>query len=1797
MAIGDIVTDAELNAPATTAPGAVFTDADLDAMDDQAASLATINKAYAASFADSDQNRVAMRQAATGAVPTFSYSTGVPGSGPLQGPRVFTSQELDAQAADSLEDPNTILTLNQYQDAKEAAQRLGRDSVAYQAPKALGGLLQTAYGASKELRDNVGMEAILGGPGAVVRKLIPSAYEGILRKGPVGSVGFWSGVQNSLNNSFNAKQHQIDAANELASAGALTGAPEDQQKLIDDRAAQLALAAGDGPEDVKLRDWQNYAFHKGIDQEMVNPQMTKLPGQDLLPKPLPNLSDAAAMLSPTPENLTMIAAGELGGPLLGTAVKATSGRALSAIASGGMKVDQAVIDAGAAMGRKIEDITGFAPATLKKAGDFVAGAGGISAVGGVVGAVDPEYSKAAAEAAIAYGLLRKGAAIIRVGAKAAGTAGVFFREAADPMGPLRAEAIRSMALDPSIPEAYRAGMLSTASAIDSTPKRIAANPELSDNVRKLGRALSNPAVVAGVRGAGAIAEGGAAGALSMTPLMLASQNEGEPGSLAVTGAAMGAIGRGLGLVGSRAGQVNADIGRFLVDAQLSGGNVERTALLPRNRLEQMASFQGMLNRKGVDLIPLSGQEYSANIMALGGTPGSAGFHLETPADGGRPRVLVNLDAKAVSEGHEFSHAIAASNVLGGRIRADIFNWVNQTYGTAGVLARGREYVKRVIESEDRAYEAQYASGNAPIRSLPDMESRISMRVDELGQQSLKEGNADPLDWARNEIWAEQLSNGGIDLNKIRRGTPLGIDPAAMGESILGGASRVLRTLGVAIDDQTGKVQGSLSSIFKENPLVGNSPKLRKALANYVEAYDRWLPGVAEESTKSAPGIRVAPTGNITDFINSPLTKLHETRPGIRENEFILEENGVPRFKTQAEINADAKAKEAQVGMLYTPGRLLPRDSSEFGPRKIDGRIVVGGPVLPAQFDGLAHFSPYLRKAARDVEANRAAGGPGSSFNVIYHRIGTSESGTFKVINRGNTEAVMREVVPFGWRVSNANKILANVLDMTALRGSVMKALNEGRMGIFNHSLDQFSGDLKTYFANHSQGLAGENRIGLAKKNAIDSFLFAGATKANRAANPVYGDFGTRGTIRTLRLDRIQSIEPTGRGGLHFDYDKSNHNLMPDVTDRPVGQAMPDVFHGTTEPAARKINKTGFDVEKSADGTIWFTDNRREIERGNVAASGSGAIIQRHLDEGRLKLGGWAESDKYSTDQLINMGYDGLKLPGDGETTYQIFHPEKLTDRPVGQAMPDVGGDEVSGGLPRRNMPSFGRTTIDENGTITYQGKQPQDWTPEDFQGFGEDFGVRDLGPLSPVKRIVDELGRPVAEIPGGLEGKFTYYDLLHLKANPVDVHTLPVDLHAQLTAKLARTMTPEKGNDVQKFNGIIFGMLSPNAPLLPNEIGQARLRMRTMEDIRRFAGLLPDNPTKEQKQAVNTKLKDELGFKAANKGGLGIPITADLSNVVMAAKMFVKSPEFFIKRPNESWADFIDKLTTQVPGLGTKTASFAGVWQDPLMASISAMDRHMARIFAEELVGNPEIRKSFEGIVLRRFNASLEKSQSVAREFDRKIKRSSGEKLAKLQEDRAKALKKLPDPTLSVAKTLDDVLGQADIFGADKVKDFLNEAVFAAMGSRKAKLMTKKGINPNLPDSIKGVEWVETPKDFQVMSDAYRAALELNAKRAKEMGIEIFPAQWTLWDRIRQRVEPHEAMFPGLEKLPALNDAQLSRAYAANKSAGYMTTPAEGKAWRRKKGIDPADLAYFSIPILGTMAASALSGQGGQSQN
>ena len=99
-----------------------------------------------------------------------------------------------------------------------------------------------------------------------------------------------------------------------------------------------------------------------------------------------------------------------------------------------------------------------------------------------------------------------------------------------------------------------------------------------------------------------------------------------------------------------------------------------------------------------------------------------------------------------------------------------------------------------------------------------------------------------------------------------------------------------------------------------------------------------------------------------------------------------------------------------------------------------------------------------------------------------------------------------------------------------------------------------------------------------------------------------------------------------------------------------------LYHGTSPEAARRILQEGFDVSKSADNTGWFTTNK---SIGENVTTGKGSVLESSIDESKLKLAGWDEIDKYSVNELINMGYDGVKMTDNGETVYQMFYPEKL----------------------------------------------------------------------------------------------------------------------------------------------------------------------------------------------------------------------------------------------------------------------------------------------------------------------------------------------------------------------------------------------------------------------------------------------------------------------------------------------------------------------------------------------------------
>ena len=99
-----------------------------------------------------------------------------------------------------------------------------------------------------------------------------------------------------------------------------------------------------------------------------------------------------------------------------------------------------------------------------------------------------------------------------------------------------------------------------------------------------------------------------------------------------------------------------------------------------------------------------------------------------------------------------------------------------------------------------------------------------------------------------------------------------------------------------------------------------------------------------------------------------------------------------------------------------------------------------------------------------------------------------------------------------------------------------------------------------------------------------------------------------------------------------------------------------IYHGTDKYFKK------FDLNKTADQSIWFTDDINAIKAGKVGASGKGNIIERIIDENKIKLATAEQADKLTDDQLIAQGFEGVKFEktaGYDDNTYRIFNTEKL----------------------------------------------------------------------------------------------------------------------------------------------------------------------------------------------------------------------------------------------------------------------------------------------------------------------------------------------------------------------------------------------------------------------------------------------------------------------------------------------------------------------------------------------------------
>jgi hypothetical protein len=517
-------------------------------------------------------------------------------------------------------------------------------------------------------------------------------------------------------------------------------------------------------------------------------------------------------------------------------------------------------------------------------------------------------------------------------------------------------------------------------------------------------------------------------------------------------------------------------------------------------------------------------------------------------------------------------------------------------------------------------------------------------------------------------------------------------------------------------------------------------------------------------------------------------------------------------------------------------------------------------------------------------------------------------------------------------------------------------------------------------------------------------------------------------------------------------------------------------------------------------------------------------------------------------------------------------------------------------------------TRDKDGNIFYEGVPPREWTPEIFKEVGDLYGIKNFGGLSNLTTITDPDSGEKFKLPGGLDGKFTYYDMLWIKNNQPDITNISEKLHGQITKKLSESLTPEKIDKIDHFNRLAFGFLSPNAPLLPNEFGLARIFARDESGIQRLADLAKTIPPQGDMHHTtykgvmsrwNKKAKAQFDIGSKKDGALGIGLSQDFSRLANFARLYLKNPDFFIKKDDESWSSFVNKVASQTTGFGTKTASFGGVWQDPYNAMISAIDRHMANGFAERVIKDESLKSKFEKTIVGAFNTELTKSRKRFGKYQKRLKvidKDNSDRLKKAttekqkltsEAQRQRAINKADgewnakvaegvDPKLKKVKTLDDVFAQEKSFGSERIQKAIGKATFATMSAKTP--VFRNAVTGILNDNLKGTEWenfngfIETPSNLKLMTDAYAKAVEINEEKANELGIPIFPAQWTLWDRIRKRIEPHEIMFPGLNKLPRMGRKQIAESYASSATAGYNIAPQSIEP----TGMKPEEMVYFS---------------------
>ena len=291
--------------------------------------------------------------------------------------------------------------------------------------------------------------------------------------------------------------------------------------------------------------------------------------------------------------------------------------------------------------------------------------------------------------------------------------------------------------------------------------------------------------------------------------------------------------------------------------------------------------------------------------------------------------------------------------------------------------------------------------------------------------------------------------------------------------------------------------------------------------------------------------------------------------GTKGNDFVEQTpdgRAIPRTQQQVRKRVRSRRKE-QKDLFPDKPPVEHRDKSKKvkNRRTTSGKNEKTGTQLGDDwYDNTQTFSESSKNYARVIERAIELGeGVAGFYQQVIPKIRRQIRDTM-----GGMEVQFKDFIPYAFKVDGRYNILVQNYSLTAMNRKIVRWLdaadatnldgtkNENYDPIFNlsrwgNNMDSFRKDVKLYLKNHAEGKAGATEIGTEKRDLINAFL-VGANRQFAEKNVLREKLrgkNKEGIIRSYRLDRLQTIEPSELTGYSTpDYTRQVDNYSPKITE-------------------------------------------------------------------------------------------------------------------------------------------------------------------------------------------------------------------------------------------------------------------------------------------------------------------------------------------------------------------------------------------------------------------------------------------------------------------------------------------------------------------------------------------------------------------------------------------------------------------------------------------------------------------------